>query len=90
VRRVVRQQVHTECGHADVDAIAVRAFARVLRVDGTMRLLVPGEIGGGRIALPTLVAHAAGGRLPISLLAPSIIAIQRVQRVHCRFLISHL
>lgn len=57
VRKLVREHVHRQGGHADVRLAAVDALLGRLRVDAAMRLLVPRQIRRGRVLLATLAAH---------------------------------
>ena len=59
VAEVVRQDVHGEGGHADVDLVAVRALLGVLAVQRPVRLLVARQVGGGGVVLAALVARVA-------------------------------
>ena len=70
VLEVVRQQVHRQRRHRDVDLAAVRARTRVLAVDAAVRLLVAGQVRRRRVAPVALVARVLGPR--------------RRSRRHCR------
>ena len=57
VLEVVRQQVHRQRRHRDVDLAAVRTRPRVLAVDAAVRLLVTRQVRRRRVAPVALVAR---------------------------------
>ena len=57
VLEVVREHVHGEGRHGDVDLVAVRALLGVLAVQRAVRLLVAGQVGRCGVVLPALVAR---------------------------------
>lgn len=74
MRQSVREEVHSQSGHADVRLPARVALLRRLRVQTTMRLFVAGQVRRGGVHFAALVAHESfhrvrigGGRLAVLL-----------------------
>lgn len=59
VRQFVSQQVHGQCGHADVSLAAGNALLCRLRVQASVGLLVPRQVAGGGVLLPAFGADVA-------------------------------
>ena len=62
VLEVVREQVHRQRRHRDVDLPAVRARPGVFPVDAAVRLFVPGQVRRRGVASVALVARVLGPR----------------------------
>ena len=98
VGQLVREHVHGQRGHAYVRLAAVDALLRRLRVEASVRLLVPRQVRRGRVLLAALrarelgpvrlrrllVRHRGPVRVRRSTLRPSVRHKERLVRVRHR------
>ena len=98
VGQLMSEHVHGQRRHADVRLAAVDALLRRLGIEASVRLLVPGQVRGGRVLLAALrarelrpvrlrcllVRHRGPVRVRASTLRPAVRHEERLVRVRHR------